>query len=303
MNKETAPYKPSQEEIKQAESTMTEEQAELTEARERHLAKSPEIRDWSDLEARLDLKSWTTGFMSSYMKGVYKGREVPPIYKSAHGSWETDPAKYEGEGLSPEEAKAIFDNHELAAKAFLAMQAEENKIVHAHGLKRLKEERAKQVALEQEEASRKKAEVSQKVDIVLDQLGIDSILDKVDKIDDRLLVEKFLSTFALMRISRDDNLGQARVIGSGNTRESDDEYRRVKKMLLNALGVNPDEPPTTFVAAFNYKHSNVYETGLPGVVVREAFDRSEIGYKDKSVLFIEDNPDPNKLKWARGGSW
>lgn len=287
-----------------SEGLMTDEQKDLTAVRERCVSATPAVKDWSDFGGYFDLVSPTTGFVRSHFEGRYLGEKVPRVSRFSFGnqSGVNHPHRYQGEGLTPDEAEAVFTKHEPVARALSALGLEEKRISRHHEVIRGETDRLAALALKNAAEKLRQDEITLNTEVILGQLDANPILDEAS-VEDATLIRSVMRRFVE---TREDPIyngkGRARVIGKGNEVGSHDRYEGLKLLLLKVLRVDSEEKPAVFTdVVYGYRHSDVYKTALGGVIIRESFHRGEIGLGNTACIFIEDNPDPNTPYWAPRG--
>ena len=290
-----------------AEQMMTPEQAELSEVRQRHIAANPEIAKLpGDFSGYTGIKSPTTGFLKGVISGTFDGKEVS-VYRSSFG--EGEPWRYyssiEGD---PEDPEVKFKELEFVTNAFVKMRTEENEVERRHEMRREREERDRIEQAKIDEANRIKGLEAQGFNNILEQLGENlKVLDQIPE-EDKDIIISALKNLAASRVKLDGEVGlgysTVMYLGPRNEElENEEQYGRVKTALLSLMGNAGDTELKRWAGGFyGYLHSETYDTTLPGVIVRESYDRQETG-GNRAVLRIEDNPSQDKLIWAASSPW
>lgn len=294
-----------------AEQMMTPEQAELSEVRQRHIAENPAIKGLpSDFSGSTGIKSPTTGSLIGVISGTFGGKEIR-VYRSSFG--EGEPWKYgnliEGD---PEDPEVKFNELEFVTNAFAKMRTEEKEVERSHEMRREREERDRIEQAKIDEANRIKGLEAQGFNNILEQLGENlKVLDQIPE-EDKDIIISALKNLAASRVKLDGEVGlgysTVMYLGPRNEElENEEQYGRVKTALLSLMGIASDTEPKRWDGGwgggfYGYLHSETYDTTLPGVIVRESYDRQETG-GNRAVLRIEDNPSQDKLIWAASSPW
>ena len=290
-----------------AEQMMTPEQAELSEVRQRHIAANPEIAKLpGDFSGYTGIKSPTTGFLKGVISGTFDGKEV---YVCRNSFGEGEPWRYyssiEGDLEDPE---VKFNELEFVTNAFVKMRTEEKEVERSHKMRRGREERDRIEHAKIDEANRIKGLEAQGFNNILEQLGENlKVLDQIPE-EDKDIIISALKNLAASRVKLDGEVGlgysTVMYLGPRNEElENEEQYGRVKTALLSLMGNAGDTERKRWAGGFyGYLHSETYDTTLPGVIVRESYDRQETG-GNRAVLRIEDNPSQDKLRWAVSSPW
>ncbi|HEY4514852.1 MAG TPA: hypothetical protein VJJ22_01710 [Candidatus Paceibacterota bacterium] len=272
-------------------SRMTPEEKETSAVRDFFMTREPRLAELpSNLKYRLEGKHGVTGQYIGELSGKFDGRELT-LRKSTWDSAEncifrgTD----EGQELSSDEAERLYNDFYPLVVKFAEMRTSEVEAsLHARNEKREDERKIAENLRTTEKLGREKGEKIGEISGILktraSEIRVEGVgKEFLDRIITRIveLSEEFSGSTDVLFNKRNDH---------SQSPSTSRDYELKRKAVFKLLGVNEDDAQVWEAGfAISYIHSRVYDTIFADIIVREGYDRAELGGRDGSLLFIEKN--------------
>jgi len=309
-------YKPSTQEMVEAESQMNPEQRVRSNVRQIFIESEHRILDLpEDLLYKKEAASYGCG--SEHIAGTFDGKKIELNYSGNRGYYGSS----DGHELSPEEVESMWtDIHpvvlafegsrkaEKAAKEGVQEEIAKGKVrpedigpSEPHQYRIKDEKLAQEIALKEKQ---KMDETRQLLDGKIEQLKLeDADKEFIDRIKEeviKLSVLEFRSGKTFLGEEKPkgyvSELPKYKdyVYGSDEfemvSQEIKDEYKRQKELIIQLLGADK-ENVHEWVRGFGYSHpdSDVYDTMFPDIIIREAINTEHRSSEAGRQLLIERN--------------
>lgn len=316
---EKSSYHPNPDELLSAYSHMTAEQTASSQVRETFLTHEDRIKEMpQDIKYLLERTSKVTGQICGEIHGTFGDHEIA-VRKSSWDKGKTwsFAGTVDGEEVTPEETKTLYDDLYPVVEAYDEMQKHDKQAVDAIKNESYGKEQDWKLAIKDaSEASRRVGyEIGEKYGVVKGELTHKLETMTIDD-QDRPFFDNLINKVAEMKASsaNDTPYDAVHARGSGayvvllnqinrvafrdpeivkKNSEEREYFSRLFPLVLELLGANKTNPEK-YISGFadTELQAKVYPTNMPDVVVRLSHDKREVGAFDNesgSRLTVERN--------------